>query len=119
MRTILVVDDDAFLREMVSDSLRYEGFFVIEANGANAALRILEVQDVDLVLSDIQMPDGDGFELLRRLRLRHPSIPPLIFVSGNPNVTESEVVALGAIRFFEKPFISSDLVSAVRFLLGA
>jgi two-component system, OmpR family, response regulator len=73
---LLVVDDEPFLREAVAASLRFLGFGVTTAETAADALRLARDQAFDLMILDVMLPDGDGFEVVRRLRRTMPSGPP-------------------------------------------
>ena len=70
---LLVVDDEPFLREAVAASLRFLGFGVTTAETAADALRLARDQAFDLMILDVMLPDGDGFEAVRRLRPPHPA----------------------------------------------
>jgi CheY-like chemotaxis protein len=93
---VLVVDDNADLVTSTAKLLELAGYAAIEARSAREAVDLLddEAGKIDLVLSDIRMPDVDGFDLLRVLRHRFPSLP-IILMSGLP-VTSEDVVPSGA-----------------------
>jgi two-component system nitrogen regulation response regulator NtrX len=100
---ILVVDDDAGVREALDMFLRYEGFEVTAAASGAAALDELERQPPDLVFLDVKMPGVDGMELLGRLRARWPAMP-VIMISGHGDIrTAVEALKRGAEDFLEKP----------------
>jgi CheY-like chemotaxis protein len=102
LKTILVAEDNEAIRGTVVDLLREAGYMVLEAESGNKALLLLAVNSVDLILSDIQMPDGDGFHLLQTVR-KFPCPIPLVFVSANPCITSSEIRLRGALALFRKP----------------
>ena len=79
--TVLVVDDDPRLRELIRVNLEYDGMTVIEAGTAEEGLRALEADPPDLVMLDVMMPGIDGWEMLRRVRERHgiDSLPVMMF----------------------------------------
>lgn len=107
----LVVDDDQFIRAHITMLLRREGFNTVEAEGGNPALEIVKTLGgrLDLIVSDIQMPDGDGLTFAKAVRKAFPAVP-IVLVSGlmNPNT---------AFEFVEKPFASTTLVQVVRRLV--
>src|SRR4051812_5140008 len=70
--TVLVVDDDRAVREVLSAVLREEGYSVRQADGAEAALQMLRGDDLPLLLCDVKMPDRDGLWLLDQVLQRHP-----------------------------------------------
>ena len=72
MLDILLVDDDELVRQSMSMLLSHEGFQVVAANGGREALQKAREQTFDLVVSDVRMPDMDGFEVVRQLRQLQP-----------------------------------------------
>ena len=76
---MLVVDDDARLREFMRVNLEMEGYTVREAASAEEALEAIEDQAPDLVLLDVVMPGVDGWQMLQRMQERHGSIPVIMF----------------------------------------
>ena len=114
---ILVVDDNADLVASTAVLLETAGYTAIRANSAREAVDLLdEVKRIDLVLSDVRMPDVDGFDLLRVLRHRFPSLP-IILMSGLP-VTPDDVVPAGA-TILRKPFDVAQLEEAIKRKLPA
>ena len=108
---ILVVDDNADLVTSTAELLEAAGYVAVAAYSAREAVDLLDdVERVDLVLSDIRMPDVDGFDLLRVLRHRLPSLP-IILMSGVP-VTQDDVVPAGA-TILTKPVDANDLQEAI------
>ncbi|MCM2278487.1 MAG: response regulator [Oligoflexia bacterium] len=112
-RRILVVDDVDELREALAGSLQMFGADVLTASGAQEALDILESSRIDFVLSDVRMPRGDGVSLLRAMRARHSSRPPLIFMSGFADLSLQEALETGAIGLLNKPFDIKALVQVI------
>ena len=78
---LLVVEDEETILELLSGSLRFAGFEVMTAASGAEALRAVAASRPDLVLLDIMMPDGDGFEVVRRLRSAGPDVP-VIFLTA-------------------------------------
>jgi len=114
---LLVVDDEPFLREAVAASLRFLGFQVTTADTAADALRLARDRPFDLVVLDVMLPDGDGFEVVRRLR-RDGFGVPVIFLTARD--TEAEKVAglsLGGDDYMTKPFGLEELAARVRTVL--
>ena len=114
--TILVVDDEEFVRATTSRMLRYEGFAVMTARDGLDALQLIDqsTEPISLIVSDLRMPRMNGRELAERLSGRTPPIP-ILFLSGHP----AEVLA-GALPgpVLMKPFAVNDLVSTVYGLLS-
>jgi excisionase family DNA binding protein len=114
---VLVVDDDARLREYIRVNLEMDGYAVREAADAEEGLAALEDEPPDLILLDVMMPRVDGFEMLRRMQERHGvgSIPVIMF-SGK--VTEEATAAeRGAETFIGKPFDPQQLIDETKKLL--
>jgi CheY-like chemotaxis protein len=111
--TVLVVEDEPAIREVVADLLQDEGYAVRQASDGLQAIDELEVDDVDLVLSDVRMPRLDGPALARRLR-RHGYAVPVVLMSA----VDVEV-DLPGVGFLPKPFDRDHLLHAVGSALGA
>jgi len=110
VQTILVVDDEAAIRQTLEQLLTYEKYAVQLAANGQAALDLLADQKVDVMLLDIKMPDMDGFEVLERVQVEHANVP-VIVVSGHGNIeTAVEAVRKGAYDFLEKPLDRSRLL---------
>ena len=113
---ILVVEDDELLRLHAADLLEEHGFGVVEAENADAALKLLETRDdVRLLFTDIQMPGScDGMGLARKVHARWPRIL-LIITSGQIKPAQAEIPDHG--RFVAKPYRAEDLVEQVKNLV--
>jgi excisionase family DNA binding protein len=117
---VLIVDDDARVREYVRVNLELEGYAVREAGSAQEGLAALEEQPPDLILLDVMMPEMDGWEMLRRVRERHgvEAIPVIMF-SGKVEEASAEAASRGARGFIGKPFDPQQLIDSTKQLLGA
>jgi DNA-binding NtrC family response regulator len=117
--TILVVEDDPLVRGFTREILELEGYLVLEACGCAEALLIAEQpgRRIDLIISDVVMPHGDGRELMERMRQLRPETVRL-YMSGHP---QSDIVRSGgpalAGAFLQKPFSVDTLVREVRAVL--
>jgi PAS domain S-box-containing protein len=80
-KTVMVVDDDPDVSRSVREILEDEGCKVVESHSGSEALRALDAEQVDLVLSDVVMPDMDGYELFRTLQQRHPELPIVLMTA--------------------------------------
>lgn len=111
---VLVVDDEEPLRTAVARYLTKAGHHVVEANNGRDALAKLEAHAVDVVLSDIMMPDMDGIALLREVRQRDLDLP-VVLATGRPTVASAaSAVAHGAFAYLLKPVSLPDLESTLR-----
>src|SRR5512138_2948927 len=116
MPTVLVVDDEAHIREVVQYALEREGFAVRCAADGHEALRQAGAGDIDLVVLDILMPELDGLEVCRRLRARGNL--PIIFLSSKAEEVDRIVgLELGGDDYLAKPFSPRELVARVRAVL--
>lgn len=115
MPKILVCDDTPDILEMVQLILEGEGFEVSTAKAGREVLMAVDRETPDLVLLDLRMPGLDGFSVLRELRLRPESAPPVIVLSAK-GMEEDRQAALsaGAREYLMKPFTVAQLVGAVR-----
>ena len=114
--SILLVDDDARLREIVGMALEGEGYGVRTAGSAEEASEILEGLEPDLLILDVMLPGRDGFELAREIRTR--SSAPILMLTAKTD-TIDVVVGLesGADDYVTKPFVTKELVARIRALL--
>lgn len=116
MTTVLIVDDDPYIREVMILHLRSEGFDLQEAPNGSGALRLLEEQRIDLVVLDIMMPEMDGWEFCRRLR-EERDIPVLMVTAKGESSHKVKGFLLGTDDYLVKPFDPLELVLRIRALL--
>ena len=112
-KTILIVDDEEDLREIIEFVLEEENYQTKLASNGKEALNILSTEAVDLVVSDIRMPDGDGIYLLDKHK-EQKGTQPVIFVSGFSDLTLETAYHKGADAIFAKPVNTEDLVHYVK-----
>ncbi len=117
---ILLVDDDDGLRTALRRALEHENYVVLEASNGRQAVERLEATSVDLVITDIIMPDSEGIELVMTLHRTQPELP-VIAISGGGNWTPEFHLSIakkaGALHVFEKPFAVDELLKKVGELL--
>ena len=122
MPTILVVDDEALVRRTLRIQLEKVGFTFIEAEDGRAAVEIAAAKDIDIALVDILMPNMDGIELIRALRIRRPALP-IVAMSGGGRLEASDMLdvaaKLGADITIAKPVGAKDIMKAINDLLAA
>ena len=121
MKNILLVDDEEPIRKVLSTVLTEEGHSFAEASSGIEALKIMETQSFDLVITDVIMPDCDGIELVMSIRKKMPDVK-VIVMSGGGRVRADDYLnlakKLGATRVFEKPFNTAEFRETVSELLG-
>jgi CheY-like chemotaxis protein len=115
---VLVVDDEEFILETTRETLRDAGYRVFTASGGEEALRIVEESrdDVDVVVTDLRMPDIDGLSLIRTLDARYPHLP-IIAASGVADGQTDEALTAGAHTFLAKPFSAETLQGTLQEVL--
>ena len=117
MQTILVVDDEADLANTCARFLKGAGFECVVAYTIEDALTKFDATRPSLVLSDITLPNGDGFEIARYVRAKSPSTP-VILMTGYLSANSAEQARRsGASDYLGKPFSNSQLLAVVRSLL--
>src|SRR5512133_3967659 len=116
LKTILVVDDKANIREMVRDYLTEENFRVVVAENGQQALSISRQEKPDLILLDIMMPKMDGYEFLREYRKEQNT--PIILLTARMEETDKVLgLELGADDYITKPFGMREMVARIRAVL--
>jgi two-component system OmpR family response regulator len=120
--TLLVVDDEATVRELLSATLRFAGFRVTSAATGAEALAVAGAEPPDLVLLDVMLPDVDGFEVVRRLRERraegHRGPVPVLFLTARDGQADKVTgLSLGADDYVTKPFDLEELIARIRAIL--
>jgi two-component system, OmpR family, response regulator len=114
---LLVVDDEPTILELLSGSLRFAGFDVVTAASGAGALRAAAASKPDLILLDVMMPDGDGFEVARRMRAGGPQVP-VIFLTARSAVRDRVAgLTLGGDDYVTKPFSLDEVLARVRAVL--
>ena len=111
---ILVIDDEAAIRDSLRMTLEYEGYEFVGAATGQEGLALAEREGPDLVLLDVKMPGMDGLEVLERLRSMNESLP-VVVISGHGTIsTAVEATKKGAFDFIEKPFASERVLVSLR-----
>ena len=116
-KTILIVDDEDMIRELLSSALTHENYTCVTAADVDQALVILGEQHVDLVISDIMMPGKSGVDLLRDLKGINQNIAVLMITGLSDMNTAMDCIHLGADDYISKPFSISRVILTVKNLL--
>lgn len=112
-KTVLIVDDEISIRESLQKVLSKAGYATKTANSGNQALRIVMEQPVDIVLTDLKMPDGDGIDLLKKIRDKHPDMEVILLTGYGTIETAVEAMKQGAYDFITKPFKRAVILSTL------
>jgi CheY-like chemotaxis protein len=116
--TVLVVDDHAHAREVISRLLEAEGYDVVIATNGTEAIQMLEEnEDIGAVVTDVSMPDMTGVELAYHVRDHYPTLP-IVIVSGDIGEMERSVIARAGVPFLKKPVHAEALYAAIKEAIG-
>ena len=116
MKTILIIEDDSNLSRGIAFSLEKEGFVVYSADNLNAGRNIFNKQDIDLIILDLNLPDGDGMDFCMEVRQKSDA-PILMLTVRDLEADELAGLAAGADDYITKPFSVSILRARVQALL--
>ncbi len=120
----LIVDDSSVMRKIIERSLRQAGLnlaVVHEAGSGTEALDVLKAKEVDLILSDINMPSMDGLEFLRQLRAQNlaPGVPVVMITTESSEEHVKQAIQAGARGYIRKPFTAEQVKERVLPLVNA
>ena len=120
---VLIVDDSSSMRAVIKRTIKLSGFDVgeyFEAGDGREALELLSDKWVDLVLSDINMPNMNGLELVAEMKKNEllSSIPVIMVTTEGSENKIQESIRLGASKYIKKPFFPEDIKKAMRSLMG-
>ena len=101
---ILIVDDEEDIQELVQFQLEDEGYKVLTASSGNEGFQLFQNNDIQLIVSDVRMPNGDGVEFLDKVSKIKMDPPYFYFMTGFADISKDESLAKGARGFFSKPF---------------
>lgn len=114
---VLVIDDDEAMRKVLKDFLERDGHRVVEATNGETAVAVVELESIDVVILDKEMPGMNGMDVLSFLHRRFPATPVILITAfGGPHVAE-ESFRRGAVEYIEKPFRLSNVVDRVQKLI--
>ncbi len=118
-KTILTVDDSASIRQTVAFTLKSAGYQVVEASDGKDALSKLETTQVHMVITDLNMPNIDGIELIKRLRgmPAYKFIPIIMLTTESQTDKKQQGKAAGATGWIVKPFKPEQLIAVVKKVL--
>jgi two-component system, chemotaxis family, chemotaxis protein CheY len=121
MASVLVVDDEDQVRELIRKAFEQTGYQVLEASTGKAALEEYRTTPTDLVIMDILMPDQDGFESISMIRRESPKVKIIAMTGSNDMIGVLDFLdvakMLGATRTIQKPFDIKDLLDAAQSVL--
>lgn len=109
METILVVDDELSMREMLQIALEKESYEVLLAENGTKAIKMIEEERYDLLLCDMKMPGVSGMDVLKKSKELHPDVPVIIITAFTTSESAREAMKVGAYDYLQKPFDLEDL----------
>jgi response regulator RpfG family c-di-GMP phosphodiesterase len=117
--TILVVDDEEQVVESLKRTLRHENFRVLTCTSPLEAIRLLDVGDVDILLSDIDMPEMTGLELIAETRVKHPDVVRMLLTGDSSLQSALAAINDGAVhKYLTKPWRSNELRENLRAIVA-
>ncbi|SDB86254.1 response regulator [Shouchella lonarensis] len=111
---ILIVDDQAGIRMLLTEVLSHEGYETFEAGNGQDALRIQSEHHIDIVLLDMKIPGMDGIEILKQMKKHDPAICVVMMTAYSEQGIVNEALQHGARDIFSKPFDIEDVRKMVR-----
>lgn len=115
--TLLVVEDETNIRDLLATSLKFAGFEVHAAADGATALKLAEEHDPDLAVMDVMLPDMDGFTVTRRLRERGRELP-IVFLTARDSLDDKlKGLTVGGDDYVTKPFSLEEVVARIRAVL--
>ena len=115
--TVLVVDDEESLADLVAMALRYEGWTVSVAHTVAGAVKVAKKTQLDVAVLDIMLPDGDGIGLMKKLRETTPKLPVLFLTAKDAVEDRVQGLTAGGDDYITKPFSLDELVARIRGIL--
>ena len=114
MKRLLVVEDDSFLNKMLSYNLTADGYEVISVLTARAAKKALGSQEFDLVLLDINLPDGNGYDLCGMIKPKYPDTIVIFLTANDQESDQIRGYEVGAVDYITKPFVIGALQRKIK-----
>ena len=119
-KCILVIEDDTQIRFLLRKNLESEGYRVLEAENGSVGITLYQQNAVDLVITDLIMPEKEGIETIRELKKLNAHVK-IIAMSGGGAIEPTQYLSmaqkLGVLKTFTKPFLRNDILTAVKELL--
>jgi CheY-like chemotaxis protein len=111
---VLLVDDDVDVLDTLVRLLGRQGYTCRVASSAAEAIRAMDAESPDLVVTDLRMPGRDGMTVARHARQHRPPIPVILMTAYATSQTREDVARMGGTTYITKPFANADLLAAVR-----
>lgn len=115
--SVLIVDDESFIRQILSRIVTREGYQVHQASDGKEALKSLAERTYQIVISDVKMPNMDGVELLSEIKTHHPHVSVVLITAFAGEYSSSDALSRGAAAFITKPFKNFEIAETLRDVL--
>lgn len=117
MISILIIDDAAFSRRMLRKYIEAEGYTVLEATNGKEAIEMVHEHQPDCILTDLLMPEMDGFQLIQALRAKNCDIPVAVISADIQDTSRQRAGDLGVVEFLNKPAKEAEVRQMIQQLL--
>ncbi len=114
MKHVLVVEDDRFLNKMLSYNLTGDGYEITSVLNAGTAAQALSAREFDLVLLDINLPDGNGYDLCKLIKPEHPDTIVIFLTANDQESDQIRGYEAGAVDYITKPFVIGALQRKIK-----
>jgi heterodisulfide reductase subunit A len=118
MKPVLVVDDEAIVRESIRDWLKNSGYQVSIAETGEEALKLIEEQSFGVMVLDLRLPGINGIEVLKKVKASKPEIKTIVITAYPTMLSQEEATKLGAIDYLVKPVFPDKLEALIKDTLG-
>lgn len=118
-KVVLIVDDEEEMRKAIAFDFLRRGCIVYEAPDGTEALKIVESKKVDIMISDVRMPNGDGVQLTKNIRALNAREPIILLATGFADLNEVEALKLGAHGLLDKPIDRKKLLAIIEQLTNS
>ena len=119
MDTILVIDDDPEIQDLITELLASPKRLILKSGSAMRGLEIVQNENIDLILTDINMPEMDGIEFIKKVQELHISVPIITITAYASTETAVQSLRAGAYDYLSKPFANEELLKIVENTLNA
>ena len=118
MKPVLVVDDEAIVRESIRDWLKDAGYEVSVAESGEEALKLIQQKNFGVMILDLRLPGMNGIDVLKKVKVVKPNIKSIVITAYPTMLTQEEATKLGAIDYLVKPVFPDKLEELIRNILG-
>ncbi len=111
--TILVIEDSLMCQALIKAFLRETGTILIMADTGGKALKLIKNREVDLVITDLRLPDTNGVEILKTIKHNYPDVPVIVQTASNIEFNEEDCIKAGCDAYITKPYSRSVFIDTI------